>query len=93
MFSSPKEFCNCPISSLDLDDGFAITKTDSGWQLNVFIACPALKITVDTEQYVMAEEKGSTVYKGKTASEPMLDRQLSENELSLLPNLTPCNVA
>lgn len=72
-------------TSRDLDDGFSAIKFNMGWMVPIYIACPALSIRVGSEDYINAEKAVETVYRGKTVKTPMLRKELSENELSLLP--------
>lgn len=73
--------------SKDLDDAIWLTKTDSGYCLDVYIADVANEIGKDTPLDVAAKKQAFSIYRGhRGCTKPMFPRDLSENHLSLLEN-------
>lgn len=72
-------------TSLDLDDGFNVSARPDGWVVNVFIALPASHIEYGGPDYLSAEAKAATVYRGSSVIDSMLRVELTLSKLSLLP--------
>jgi len=73
-------------SARDLDDGYSIKEVESGWELSIYIACPALVLKIDDPLVLIAEKKGASIYSAAKVISPMFPVELSESALSLLPN-------
>lgn len=75
-----------PEGCLDIDDVLTLEETSNGWRLFVTIADVAKAIEENSPGDFLAQQRMQTVYQNGQAVLPMLPREFSENQLSLLPN-------
>lgn len=69
--------------TLDMDDALHIASSDSGWQLQVAIACPAAELEHDSAIAKSAQAKAQTVYLAGNIQQ-MIPPSLSQHRYSLL---------
>lgn len=69
----------------DLDDGFFISVSPSGWVLQLYIALPALAVPFNHPLVKQAEEHVVTQYRGSNVLTPMLNDEALVSKCSLLP--------
>lgn len=70
--------------SRDLDDAFWVTKTDTGYCVEISISDAAKAVSKGSEPDLDAQARVETVYR-RYGNKPMLPRDLAEDKLSLLP--------
>lgn len=73
-------------STMDVDDALHAERVDGGFNLWIAIADPSTWVEPDSELDAEAERRGVTTYL-PGESHPMLPRELSEKEVSLLENV------
>lgn len=69
--------------SRDLDDAICVERASEGWRVTIAIANPSLEVTIDSEVDLRARGLGATLYRGRSATEPMLPREISETRSTL----------
>jgi exoribonuclease R len=82
-----------PEGCKDIDDVVTLIKREGGWELVITIADVAESILQDSPGDVLARERCQTFYQKGQAVLPMLPRELSENQLSLLPGQSRRGIA
>jgi exoribonuclease R len=75
-----------PEGCQDIDDTVTLHQVENGWQLFITIADVAKTILANSPGDTLAQQRMQTVYQNGQAVLPMLPRELSEDQLSLLPN-------
>ena len=74
-----------PEGCKDIDDVITMNKKENGWQLFITIADVAKAIQEKSPGDLLASQRLQTVYQNGEAILPMLPREYSEEQLSLLP--------
>ena len=74
-----------PPGCKDVDDVVSLYPKEGGWELVITIADVAESILPGSPGDLLAEQRGQTFYQTGEAVLPMLPRELSEDQLSLLP--------
>ncbi|MFZ3119812.1 MAG: RNB domain-containing ribonuclease [Variovorax sp.] len=69
--------------SRDLDDAICVERAGDGWRVTIAIANPSLEVAIDSEADLRARGLGATLYRGRSATEPMLPREISEARSTL----------
>ena len=69
--------------SRDLDDAIGIARTGGGWAVRVAIANPSAVVAIGSAEDLAARKQGATIYRGRSATEPMLPRSISEAQATL----------
>lgn len=69
--------------SRDLDDAICVERAADGWRVTIAIANPSLEVAIDSEADLRARGLGATLYRGRSATEPMLPREISEGRSTL----------
>lgn len=69
--------------STDLDDAISVSKSNSGWRVDVAVADVSKAVPIGSVADRDAFERAATRYNSTRAVEPMLDRQISEMSASL----------
>jgi exoribonuclease R len=75
-----------PEGCQDIDDTVTLHQVENGWQFFITIADVAKAIDENSPGDILAQQRMQTVYQNGQAVLPMLPRELSEDQLSLLPN-------
>lgn len=82
-----------PEGCKDIDDVVTLTRKDGGWELVITIADVAESILPDSPGDILAKQRCQTVYQQGQAVLPMLPRELSEYQLSLIPGVVRRGIA
>jgi ribonuclease R len=69
--------------SRDLDDAVGIARNGSGLAVRIAIANPAALVAIGSSEDLAARKQGATIYRGRSATEPMLPRSISEARATL----------
>lgn len=69
--------------SRDLDDAIGVARTDKGWVVRVAIANPSAVVAIGSTEDAQARAQGATIYRGNTATKPMLPRSISQEQSTL----------
>lgn len=69
--------------SRDLDDAIGVARTDTGWTVRVAIANPSAVVPIGSNEDAHARAQGATIYRGPTATKPMLPRSISQEQSTL----------
>lgn len=75
-----------PEGCQDIDDVLTLYRKENGWQLFITIADVAHSIEENSAGDFLAQQRLQTVYRNGEAVLPMLPKEFSEDQLSLIPN-------